>query len=190
MDKPVIGFIGRAGAGKDTTADYLVEKFGFVKVGFSWPLKDLIAREFGLDREMMDDLDYKESVIPGIFAPDGTPRIVREAMQIVGTEGFRATDPDYWVNKAVPLVQELLKYEQVTGVAITDVRFMNEALAIRNIFLGGTLWKIEKTGGATTTATTHSSETELDKITPNAVLKAPNGQTELLYTQAASLLLT
>ncbi len=190
MDKPVIGFMGRAGAGKDTTADYLVEKFGFAKHGFSWALKDLVAREFDLERERMDELEYKEAFVPGVFGPEGLPRTLREIFQIVGTEGFRVVDPDYWIKKALIHIARLLRDDAVNGVAITDVRFINEAVALRKVFPGGTIWKIEKTGGATTTATTHSSETELDKITPNAVLKAPNGQTELLYTQAASLLLT
>ncbi len=189
MDKPVIGFTGCAGAGKDTTADYLVEKFGFMKYGFSWPLKDLIAREFGLDRERMDDLIYKESKVVGVNGPDGLPRTLREIMQIIGTEGFRAVDPDYWVKRALRQISTLLQLGEVKGIAVTDVRFMNEAVALRHVFTGGRIWKIEKTGGATTTATTHASETELDKITPNAVLQAVSGQKELLYTQAASLLL-
>jgi hypothetical protein len=188
MHKPVIGIMGRAGAGKDTTADYLVEHRGFRKYGFSWALKDLVAREFDLERARMDELEYKETVVPGVVGPDGLPRTLREIFQLVGTDGFRAVDPNYWVKKAMVNVLRLIRDPAVVGVAIPDVRFINEAAAIRRAFPGGTIWRIVKEGGATTAAAAHSSEMEMDRISPSAVLQAVSGQKELLYTQAASLL--
>ncbi len=189
MHKPVIGIMGRAGAGKDVTADYLVEHHGFAKFGFSWPLKDLVAREFGLERERMDELEYKETPLSSVHGPDGMPRTPREIMQIIGTEGFRAVDPDYWVKKALDYVDKMLYLTEVRGIAIPDVRFPNEADAIRRWFSNGTIWQILKTGGATTAATAHSSEMEMEKITPNTILRAISGKKELLYVQAASVLM-
>lgn len=44
MNKLIIGLAGQIASGKDTVADYIEEKYGGVKVSFSGPLKDILAR--------------------------------------------------------------------------------------------------------------------------------------------------
>ena len=43
---------GLAGSGKDTVANYLIEKYGFVKVSFGAVLKDVLSVAFGWPREL------------------------------------------------------------------------------------------------------------------------------------------
>lgn len=54
---------GYKGSGKDEAAKYLMYK-DFKKVSFAGPLKDMVAKEYGLDRFIFDDQEYKETALP------------------------------------------------------------------------------------------------------------------------------
>ena len=49
------------GSGKDTIADYLIEKHNAIRVALADPLKDMVAEEYGIDRASLDDPKRKES---------------------------------------------------------------------------------------------------------------------------------
>ena len=49
------------GSGKDTLADYLVQRHDFVRVAFADPLKDQVAEMFSIPRDTLDDPNFKES---------------------------------------------------------------------------------------------------------------------------------
>lgn len=92
--------IGKAGAGKDTVADYLVSGYGFHRYAFADKLKE-IARE----------------LFPEAFR-DAKPRTL---LQNLGSY-IRREDPDAWV-------KYLLRRVEVEGhphVVITDCRYCNE----------------------------------------------------------------
>ena len=50
----IIGLCGLIGSGKNTAADYLMEKHDFISVSFAETLKDAAACIFGWDREMLE----------------------------------------------------------------------------------------------------------------------------------------
>jgi dephospho-CoA kinase len=57
----IIGLAGKAGTGKDTIADYLVRKYGFVKFAFSDALYQEVQDAFGLeDQDLLRNRDTKE----------------------------------------------------------------------------------------------------------------------------------
>ena len=127
----VIGLTGRARSGKDTVADYLVEKHGFEKASFAGPLKQ-VARAvnpiLGMDVRhpghlirMNEALEYlTEDQVKELY-PE-----YRRFLQTLGTDGIRAIDPEFWVNAAVDQVRRTRK----DRVVFTDTRFMNECQAI------------------------------------------------------------
>jgi ribose 1,5-bisphosphokinase PhnN len=119
----LIGMTGKAGAGKDTVADYLVREHGFVKLSFAGPLKAMLAAA-GMPEPA--DRDAKEQPIPGF---DFSWRM---AAQALGTEWGRKLDPDIWV-KVMGL--RLSNFDNNARVVLSDVRFENEARMIRA--LGG-----------------------------------------------------
>lgn len=119
----IIGFTGKAGSGKDTLADHLVNDFSFRKMSFAHTLKAMmVVAGFA---EPYDRAE-KEQLIPGFNFT------WREAAQRLGTEWGRALDPDIWVK-----IQErvLAALPAGTNVVFSDVRFDNEAAMIRR--LGG-----------------------------------------------------
>lgn len=59
----------------------------------------------------------------------------RELLEFVGTNCFRALDPDIWINLTMRRIKAFM--ERCMRVVISDVRFENEAAMIKS--LGGTL---------------------------------------------------
>lgn len=126
-DPLLIAFTGRAGAGKSTAAQYLIEHKNFVRLRFAGPLKAML-RALGLtDREI--DGDLKEQPCDTLCG-----RTPRRAMQTLGTEwGRELIAPDLWVS----LFARDAELHRLAGVSVVcdDLRFPNEAATIRK--LGG-----------------------------------------------------
>lgn len=111
----LIGLAGKAGSGKDTAGTYLRTQYGFQSYAFAQPLKiGLAAMGFAEPKR-----DEKELPIPGFDFS------WRQAAQKLGTEWGRELDPDIWLKLAE------YKMRTVPWLAITDVRFENEAASIR-----------------------------------------------------------
>ena len=56
----LIGIVGLIGSGKDTVAERLVQKHGYIKDSFAKSLKDAVAAMFNWNREMLEG-DTKSS---------------------------------------------------------------------------------------------------------------------------------
>jgi hypothetical protein len=170
----IVGICGSAGAGKDTIAEHLVRTYGFHIVRFADPLKDLVEDMFLIPRRHMDTLEFKERPDPRWVGPNGLPRTPREILQIVGTDGFRAVDPDYWVKLTKRRIDNLVLTDGVRRIVVPDVRFPNEAEMLQRCY-GAEIWRVVKVGGQGTSHAAHASETELEKIEPYAVFEAEAG---------------
>ncbi len=179
----VIGLIGAVGAGKSFAARYLMENRGFRRRSFAAPLKDLVADQFGWDRDRLDTLEYKEEPI----VLGGEPTTRREVLQYIGTETFRSLDENHWVNYARRALEVTDSFEHA-NIVFDDVRFPNEAEMIR-AWPGGITIKVVKTGieiaETSEAAAQHSSENALDHFVTDYVVAAEHGDLEGLYLQIA-----
>lgn len=148
MTTPIIGVAGPAGCGKSTFADILIEKHGFVRIKVSGPLKAML-RAIGLtDREIEGDL--KERPCPLLCGQ--TPR---HAMVTLGTEwGRELIDPDFW-STAWAVSAERAISAGAKGIVADDVRYPNEANAVRR--LGGSVVRLIGRAGVAASSG-HSSE--------------------------------
>ena len=130
----LIGLHGKAGAGKDTVADYLYHRHSYGRIAFAGPLKDMLI-VFGIGRHVLDDRDQKEQVIEWIG------KSPRQLMQSLGTEwGRNLVGEDIWIRHA----EHRLALQRRIGVKVcfTDCRFENEAAWIRA--QGGVIWHIAR----------------------------------------------
>jgi hypothetical protein len=151
----IIGLSGYAQVGKDTVANYLVERYGFVKVSFADPLREALYRL----NPKVDIADMRgvhlSAAVDGLGwenvkadSPD-----TRELLQRMGTEvGREMFGKDFWVN------QGLLRAKEHDKVVFADARFENEAKAIQEN--GGQVWRITKPGHGPVNG--HLSEIALD----------------------------
>jgi hypothetical protein len=137
----IIGICGFIGSGKDTVADYLVNFHEFRRESFASTLKDAVSSVFGWDRTLLEGRtkearEWREQVDPWWAArldmPTLTPRWV---LQYWGTEVCRkAFHDDIWIASLENKIRTSKDH-----VVISDCRFPNEILSIRNAG-GQILW--------------------------------------------------
>lgn len=169
----IIGLSGYAQVGKDTVANHLVEKHGFVKVSFADPIREALYKlDPKIRVEEMVGVSLANAVDHmGWESVKQMSEDAREMLQRLGTEvGREMFGEDFWVN------QGLLRAKEHANVVFADTRFENEANAIRKN--GGQVWRISKADHGP--VNNHPSETALDNYNFNWTI--PNyGSKEDLY---------
>lgn len=141
----IIGITGRAFSGKDTAAQYLHQYYGFHWDSFAAPIRQMAASLLGVPMTTLLDPEYKEKEIS--WLPEWTPRKI---MQNCGTEwGRDLVHNQLWIRAC------LNRSKAFHNVVISDVRFDNEAEAIRKE--RGFIIHMYRPDGPTTQSS-HSSE--------------------------------
>lgn len=156
MPEVVLGINGYAGAGKDTLADLLVEHFGFTKLAFADPMREMAAAidpvvGFTDDGPIRytDAIEWHGYTDAKVMYPE-----VRQFLQRLGTEGGREVlGQNIWVDAAMERAQAHRR------VVFSDLRFRNEAQAVKDA--GGKNIHIDRPG--VKAANDHPSEHDLDK---------------------------
>jgi hypothetical protein len=180
----IVGLVGRAGAGKDTCARILAEHHGFVPMAFATPVRSEIALSFGVDPRIFIGRDEKErrtislaigrsddarfiSHMAAIGLDVTAPRSPREIMRWWGTDYRRQLDGDhYWIHRAHEVIESLHRAGW-RRIAVTDVRFVNEAHFLSAF--GAEIWRIRRRA-SDTVSINHQSEAEMEAIQPNRVI--------------------
>jgi hypothetical protein len=146
----LVGLTGKAGCGKDTVGKHMADAYGFSTYSFATPMRNMIMAGFGLTMEQLLDRKLKEQVI------DWIGRSPRYLMQRIGTEwGRNLVADDIWLRCASQAFG-VAENEGYPGVAITDVRFDNEADFIRD--LGGFVVHVHRPGLQAVAESGHISE--------------------------------
>ena len=173
----LIGISGKMYSGKSTVADILrwsYPELGFIDKPFAGPLKKSLASLFNEDIENFYNQDFKNkhNLLPNITA--------REVMQKYG-QAMRNIYKDFWV------YLNLKDYKQEENWVIPDVRFRNEADAIRD--LGGVIIRVESKRAI---ASNDVSETALDNYDGFHLIITNDGTKDALTekTQEAFRLIT
>lgn len=187
MSNQIIGFLGNKRCGKDTSGEYLEEKYGFIRYAFADPVKEICKILF----DFSDDQLYGEKKEGVDFRWYLTPR---DAFQKIGTE-FAQND----IYNYFPRLKERLKDEVIwvklfklwfeknkdKNVVITDVRFPHEIEAIKS--LGGKIIKIKRNKMV---FDNHISENYIDKVNQSDIFYEldNNYKKEDLYSQIDTLI--
>jgi hypothetical protein len=157
----LIGLAGAAGAGKDTVAEHLVNRHGFVRMALADPLYEMLSHLTGLPAGHLMRRDVKEAPLGWLGVSP------RRMLQTLGTEWGRGLiDDDIWI-------KHLLRRIDASGspVAVSDVRFDNEAAAIRG--RGGIIVEVvrpEPLSGVSSEARNHSSESGISSAFVDVVI--------------------
>lgn len=160
----VIGLSGKAGHGKDTVAQVLLslyEDYGLQRRALADALKEDIA-----DLLLQQDSGWGLQVWQAVGQVDRLAFInaikhepeIRSLLQAYGVAQRKAR-PDFWIQRLFTWAEE----QEVKALVVPDVRFTNEADAIRS--KGGLVVRVVRpfyNNGLTAEQRAHSSETELD----------------------------
>ncbi|MEU1309191.1 hypothetical protein ABZ419_09900 [Streptomyces cinnamoneus] len=178
--EPIIGLSGPAGSGKNTAVGALIAA-GWQQRAFADKVKGfLVAMNPTLvDGEVVEGYSLAEHV--DAFGWDLLKKdpVVRGLLQRCGTEAGRGVlGENVWVDA-------LFHDAETWGpTVITDVRFPNEAEAIRE--RGGLVVRIKRPSGTPIREADHTSETALDEWPFDAVL-INDGTVEDLREQLKAL---
>jgi hypothetical protein len=153
----IIAICGKKRAGKDTTADYLIEKYNFTKYSIADPVKEICRSLFDFTDEQLYGSEKEIIDINIGLSP-------RDAMQKMGTEFGQYDIHKYWPNlNCAPRKFWVFKMKNFClknkdkNIIIPDVRFKHEIDLLKT--LGAKIWKIERDVGLNDD---HISEIELD----------------------------
>ena len=156
----IIGISGKMQSGKDTIAEYLVEKYGFRRIAFANKIKELAKDLFSWDgekdesgRKLLQDLGY--------------------AMRLI--------DEDVWINYALRDVYANMNF------VTTDVRYLNEADIIKSK-KNNILWRVERNVDRNNECDTHLSEIDLDDYEKFDATIDNNSSFKELYKKVDNLL--
>jgi len=135
----VIGIVGRAFSGKDTVAAYLLEQLKRMEpaaeewqtVSFAAPMKRSIEAMLSLPPGSTDDRERRKEVVPAAGCT------LARLMQLYAHAMRESVSRDLWVQLL------FARYKPSSRWIITDVRYPNEAAAIRD--RGGILVRIYRT---------------------------------------------
>jgi hypothetical protein len=155
----IIGLSGYAQSGKDSTAELLCLNYGYTRKSFAQPMRDAIYTlnpiVFNLNSRVADLVDEY-----GWDVAKANPE-VRRLLQVFGTEvGRKMLGDDVWIKIALSGIKS------EDRVVISDVRFPNEADAIKK--LGGIVWRINRRNHSAVNG--HASEHAMDNYMFNHVI--------------------
>lgn len=137
----IVGLCGRAGAGKDTVAGVLVDRFGFSSYSLAAEVKSCL-----IDLDPFIPIDNRPVRLSELLLDSSLEVLkrsypeVRRLLQVLGTEVVRARVESFWVDR----IEDRLLVERPKRVVITDVRFKNEVEWVR--YLGGMVFCVERDG--------------------------------------------
>jgi hypothetical protein len=204
----IVGIMGNARSGKDTTALYLADKHRFIRVGLADPMKRFCKEVFDFTDEQLygdkrdePDTRYPRVVEKGLRGEVCEHLTPRYALQTLGTEWGRNCYDDIWIEHGVHVAQELidgyatysakegLQFTEkdvgiVPGVFFSDLRFINEYNAVKKA--GGLMVRIKRPGATGILGITgHQSEEEQKSIPDDKfdVILDNSGDFAFLYEQ-------
>ena len=152
IKKILIGLTGKAGSGKSTIAQHLVDRHHFARISLADPIRNGIAAMFPIPTNCLIDRDLKEQPHSALCG-----KSPREAMQSLGTEwGRRMIGDNIWLHVAQHKIDYTRDIETIRGIVVDDIRFENEADWIRN--QGCEIWHVIRTDNPNGTHIKHESE--------------------------------
>lgn len=131
--KRIIAICGAKRSGKDVLANHIIEKYGYTKLSFAEPLKQLVKQLFNFtdtqvglidgDNDEKDTIDERWGISP------------RKALQFIGTEVLQHKIQELIPNIGRDYFANILlsKIEDDKTYVISDLRFIHEYEKIKHL---------------------------------------------------------
>ena len=155
----IIGLSGYAKVGKDEVAQILVKKYGFKRIAFADPIRELLLE---INPILANGYHLKTIINEEGWTLAKNKEEVRRLLQELGVGARQVLGDDVWV---VAALRKMENFKE--NYVITDVRFENEAVMVRQ--LGGEIWRIQRPG--IQAVNNNVSELEMDGYKFDRVLR-------------------
>lgn len=163
----IIAICGVKRSGKDTVSDYLVQKYGYQKMKFAEPLKNMVKTLFSMTDDQVES-DEKDAI------DDRWKVTPRSILQFFGTEVMQ-----YKIQDLLPGVgrtfwaESLFKsYNGETHIVISDLRFQHEVDVIKTYCSDYIVIRVlRRCDPSCDPSCTHISETEQNIIVPTHTIE-------------------
>ena len=165
----IILLSGYRGSGKDTAASYLVNHYGFTRLAFADALKDHVAEQYQVPRELLDSPAGKEAPLYSlpVVSTDSFSEAIHKVLSSELQSGFwtprallilegsikRAVAPQYWL---LNIVNQIVTTDKVV---ISDWRYRSELEQLRAMELNPVTMRVSR---YTSIDTQEASERDLD----------------------------
>lgn len=194
----IISLTGNMGVGKDTMADYMVEKYGYVKVSMADPFKRIAKEVYEFsDEQLWGPSSARNQEDKRYPRADGTYLTARIVTQLLGSDLSRVAYPETWIvymKRVIKKIQAGYFYSETkgpyeikgkkssyTGIIVSSCRFKNEIEAIHE--MGGVSVRLVRPalsveGFLSTGLKNHITETEQLSLPDDFftyVLEVPEG---------------
>ena len=199
----LIGLTGRAGAGKDTACERMVEYLAAAgergcRFSFAQPLKESVCALFDLDLDELEQWKVSEGafllIAPHRDDEESDVKVdswmtMRTLLQRYGTEAHRGVFGDnFWVDQGILAWSKHVAMFPTHTCIFTDVRFDNEAYAI--LQNGGKVYEVVGPLGVMDKDAEHESERgfHADLISGYIINSERNDDYAMLDSQIEALL--
>ena len=181
----IISLCGYKGSGKDTVANYLVDKYNYKHYKISDKLKEIIKILFDLSD---NDLEQKKEEVNDKW--NTTPR---RLMQFIGTDMFQYKlqellpniNRDFWIKSL--FTEDLMNKinNENYKIVISDLRFLHEYEIISNLYVSYSILKVKN--NRIEQNDTHISENEFNEININGIIQN-DSNLETLYNNIDNII--
>jgi hypothetical protein len=160
----IIGLTGYAQSGKDSVAKVLIEQYGYRRIAFADKIRELLYKTNPLVKDgfriqgVVDAYGWEQAKL---LFPE-----VRILLQTLGVGSREVFGANHWI------VEALKDLDREGNYVITDVRFINEAEFLTDVY-NAQLWRVKRPG--VSAVNTHVSESEMDGYKVDKILS--NGGT-------------
>ena len=151
----IIGLSGYARSGKDEVAKILVEEYEFAHAAFAEPIRQFLME---INPRVNEYFNLRGAINAVGWHEAKKSAEVRRLMQDLGVGARKLFGDDFWIER---LWEDLAETPTIYHVVISDVRFANEADAIKDV--GGKVIRVVRPG--ITAVNSHVSESALDNYT-------------------------
>jgi hypothetical protein len=193
LDNPIIGVVGRAGAGKDTVCNMAVSllyerRIDALRIACADPLKEICIHVFGTAFDLPPSCFTGSQVEKNAPLNNVSGWTGRKILQHIGTEGFRYVQPTVWSRLMYARAEKLLAEQQVDAVFVSDIRMPEEAQIIQNN--GGIIVRVVRPSNEITNQGLpgHSSELQQASIREDFVINNEDRSLDELRVLVRSLL--
>ncbi|MFF3975288.1 hypothetical protein [Streptomyces sp. NPDC001828] len=169
MRTPHIALSGKARSGKDTVAQVLVRHGSYTRLAFADELRRAALR---LDPYIPLNPAKNAARLSQVIRETGWERAkdqfpeVRRVLQEYG-QSVREMDTGFWIRGVIGQVRQGTEWNM--PCVVTDVRYLNEVEELKAE--GAVVVRVERPGAGVGAYSSHSSETALDGLVPDYVIR-------------------